>query len=670
MKLPFSRNIFLFEILALIAIASLVYLVHVFQFSYYRDDWYYMYDGLVGGSRFFVEYFRHLRPARGPLYELLFNWFGISPLPYHLLLFLSRLAGALGSLWFFRLLWPRQRTATFFMTLLFLIYPGFLWWIQGFEYQPMVLSVGFQVFSITFTLKSLELHIQGGHRVLWILASFLTGWLCIFYVDYAIGMELFRWLCIFLYLQHNKRGTWRENLMQAGKWIAIYILIPILFLIWHTFIFDNERKAADLGLQLNIAISAPTLILWWIVRFLKSTLDIVLSAWIVPLNHYFSFLRLREIVVALIVISVVILILSFIVRRQRQVTEETPSLQNWSLEAIALGLIGVAGGIVPIIIANRTVALDRFSHYALPASLAAIPLIVGLVYLVENLRIRLSILFVLVGLATLTHFSLASQAKNEEQLIANFWHQVAWRAPSIRPDTLLVVNYAGLNYGDEKDIISGPANLIYYPEPQNKVDITTPISAVYMDTELMKNLLTGAQYTKGLTSNGYNFRNLLVMTLPTETACVHVIDPSWNELSIHDPALIILTAAKSKIENIVINDTQSVPQEIAFGSEPKHAWCYFYQKAQLARQQGDWQTVSKLAKEVKDRSLQPNDGIEWMPFLQSAAVQNDLKEMKHIASLINSETLYKQQACQNLTSMPELMTEIRQQAEELFCGSK
>jgi hypothetical protein len=49
------------------------------KFSYYRDDWYYMYDGLVGGGGIFVEMFRHLRPARGPLYEFLFGLFGHQP---------------------------------------------------------------------------------------------------------------------------------------------------------------------------------------------------------------------------------------------------------------------------------------------------------------------------------------------------------------------------------------------------------------------------------------------------------------------------------------------------------------------------------------------------------------------------------------------------------------
>ena len=84
------------QAMALVTISIFVYLLHGISFSYYRDDWYYMYDGLVGGGHVFVEMFRHLRPARGPLFEFLFNLFGTNPIPYHILLYLSRLAGSLG----------------------------------------------------------------------------------------------------------------------------------------------------------------------------------------------------------------------------------------------------------------------------------------------------------------------------------------------------------------------------------------------------------------------------------------------------------------------------------------------------------------------------------------------------------------------------------------------
>jgi hypothetical protein len=58
-----------------------------------------------------------------------------------------------------------------------------------------------------------------------------------------------------------------------------------------------------------------------------------------------------------------------------------------------------------------------------------------------------------------------------------------------------------------------------------------------------------------------------------------------------------------------------------------------------------------------------------MPFLQSAAMLGDLKQVRRISTLINTEQLYKQQACQNLMAMDGLKDEIQGAVSELFCGN-
>jgi hypothetical protein len=76
-----------------IIVSALVYLPNVFNFTFYRDDWYYIYDGIVLGPRAFLAMFEHLRPLRGPLFAGLFALFGPNPLPYHLFLFVWRVIG-------------------------------------------------------------------------------------------------------------------------------------------------------------------------------------------------------------------------------------------------------------------------------------------------------------------------------------------------------------------------------------------------------------------------------------------------------------------------------------------------------------------------------------------------------------------------------------------------
>ena len=337
-----------------------------------------------------------------------------------------------------------------------------------------------------------------------------------------------------------------------------------------------------------------------------------------------------------------------------------------------MGLLGVGAGVVPIIIANRVVTFERFSHYALPASLAAVTFIVGLVYMLADTRIRLATLSALIGLSVLTHHAVAAQVRNEETLINDFWHQVAWRAPALRAGTMLVVNYAGINYADGSDIVWGPANFIYYPQPQRQVPVTVPIAAARMEADTPRNILEGAQLdTTYIIVNEirYNFDNLLVISMPSENSCIHVLDTKWAELSIADTALIALAAPRSRIENILMDEKLHTPPAIVFGEEPSHGWCYYYQKAQLARQKADWDAISKIAGEVTRLDLHPNDQVEWMPFLQAAAMSGDVKQVKQISTRINVEKLYKQQACQNLRAMDGLKPEVQDDVNELFCGS-
>ena len=60
------------EILFLLIISAIVYLPHIGNLTYYKDDWYYIYDGMLGGAKIFQEMFRIDRPARGFFFRVVF----------------------------------------------------------------------------------------------------------------------------------------------------------------------------------------------------------------------------------------------------------------------------------------------------------------------------------------------------------------------------------------------------------------------------------------------------------------------------------------------------------------------------------------------------------------------------------------------------------------------
>jgi hypothetical protein len=325
---------------------------------------------------------------------------------------------------------------------------------------------------------------------------------------------------------------------------------------------------------------------------------------------------------------------------------------------------------MPIIIANRYITFDRFSHYALPASLSASVFIIAALSRISSEKFRIGIFSFILFLASLTHYSVAVQAVREEKAIRDFWWQVTWRAPNIRENTSLMVNYPSITYGEDYEIVSGPANFIYYDDNTSRKEIVVyPISAISMTPEGINNILVGKLSTERTVRSHIfflDYGNTLVISQPSTAACVHIVDAKWKDISTSELEGIKLIAQQSKIETVQVDVPSHTPPFILFGAEPEHNWCFYYQKATLARQLEDWEQISILGKQAEKSGLHPNDQIEWMPFLQSAASMGDEKTVKQISTRINTEILYRQQACLNLKTMA-LKPDMQSYISELFC---
>jgi tetratricopeptide (TPR) repeat protein len=60
-----------------------------------------------------------------------------------------------------------------------------------------------------------------------------------------------------------------------------------------------------------------------------------------------------------------------------------------------------------------------------------------------------------------------------------------------------------------------------------------------------------------------------------------------------------------------------------YGPEPAHGWCYHFQRADLARQMGDWEEVIKLGDAAFKLDDHPNDPLERFVFIEGYAHLGD-----------------------------------------------
>ena len=213
--------------------------------------------------------------------------------------------------------------------------------------------------------------------------------------------------------------------------------------------------------------------------------------------------------------------------------------------------------------------------------------------------------------------------------------------------------------------------------------VTYPLYGISQYFWTAKEILSGFKYdTSYRTHIGVvDPNNLLVLSQPTKSACVHIINPQYPWYSYNDPDSIMVTGSYSKMENILPGNETPYLDPVIFGPEPAHEWCYFFEKAELALQSQDWNTVLDLAKEVESQKRHPNERLEWMPFLQAYAVTGNAESFSDTMSKIISVAptqdiaIYdvpkineynRRQACNVLKGMQEAGQEFSSQIQDLI----
>jgi len=657
-----------FRVFALLALVSgLAYLPFVAGFGYFNDDWYLMYAAGARGVSVFADIFSIDRPGRVLVMVPAWLLFGGNPLYYNLSAYLFRLAGGLGFCFLLRHLWRRQRTETVLMALLFLVYPGFLNQPNAIDYQSHIVGLAAAVFSLALTLKAV-LSRRGFAKVVFFALSTLLGWFALWQMEWYIGFEFLRWAAVFLLANREARTLWRR---LAGTLRAAWpvIAVPALFLLWRIAFFKPERGATDLGLQLDNVIQSPLRTgLTWLASLFSDSLDVLLLAWGAPLSSLLAWVWSRDLLLVGLALGAAALGVFLYFLRQFETTL-TDKMTDWRPEALWLGGTSALAGLLPVILVNRSVDFGFYSRYSLVSSAGAVVFLVALLYSLESLPLRKVLAAGLVLVAVFTHYANSQRAVQVTQATREFWWQVSWRIPQLEKNTTLVTSYPQVAI-EEDYFIWGPASLIYFPQQENPKFIQPGVFAALLnqDTVTKTLLREGQEFDNRRTIRTYkNYRNLLVLTQPGADSCVQVIDGAQPVYSRDETASIRVIGPFSEIEHILVNLPASPPPALVFGPEPKHGWCYYYQKASLAKQRGEWGEIVQLGKQVQGQGLEAGDLVEWMPFLEAYAHEGQASRLETLSPLIAADAYAAQQACQTLGGMQGLAPPVMDVIQAEYC---
>ena len=69
----------------------------------------------------------------------------------------------------------------------------------------------------------------------------------------------------------------------------------------------------------------------------------------------------------------------------------------------------------------------------------------------------------------------------------------------------------------------------------------------------------------------------------------------------------------------IVSSAKSPTLPEILGLEPAHTWCYYFEKADLARQSDDWEQVAAIGDQAFAIPYYPDDYSEYLPFIEAYA---------------------------------------------------
>ena len=648
--LKITRNSFWIGVFFLFLFAIISYAPKIQSFGFYNDDWWQIYGGENIGIQRFPEMYASDRPARAYIHAPLFSLFSSNIFPYQILAFMLRWLGAVGLFWTLSLIWRKQPKATLLMSLLFLIYPGFLEQPNAFDYLSHQLAMVLMIFSLGFSVKAFYINSKVKNVIFFFMSTILSL-ITFILMDYYIGMEVYRWLIIgILFIRQS--GTINKNLLYKYLIKIIPLSIPVLlFLIWRIFFFKSTRYTTDLSRIGGDFLSTPFLsILKIFQRWIIDIGDIFFTVWVKRGYKNIFDLGSKDFFIAIFlgIFSVGLFLLLFkLLTKKLESKNEYLNSSNikitWDMEAMIVGFMGAIICLIPINIAGREVYFPIFNRFSLPSSIGVVIFLIAFLNYALIQKWQSFVVSLLIFSSITSHYSNNTYYANRWTETQNLWEQWSWRVPSLEKGTMLTGFYPETI--QEGYFIWGPANLLYY---FNFPDIM--VGAEVLNNDTIKNIQMGNSFEKSFRSFYFYFQltDTLAFSKPTLNSCLRFLDSNQIELSEYDHPLISLVAPYSHIDKIT--RTSTLNQEMytkLFGvGEPDLTWCYIYEKASLARQFGDWQEIANLHAQAREQDIRPYDHIEWFPFLQAYAYLGMENEVDQLAPIIIETPFYRHQACQ------------------------
>jgi hypothetical protein len=220
----------------------------------------------------------------------------------------------------------------------------------------------------------------------------------------------------------------------------------------------------------------------------------------------------------------------------------------------------------------------------------------------------------------------------------DFYYQLQLRAPIILPRTAIVSEDEFLPFmGGYPTAFA--LNALYAPENGSFVGSNNPAYWFFPLSDFFTRLseqLDGQPFSEkraAVTFHGEPEGSIVVSFAPEQGQCLWVIRPEYAALK----ALPDTTRQLAQI-SYIDRIKQAPENQESFllkylYMDPERDWCHYYEKADLAYQYENWDQVIQLWETAQQNKLQPENGFEYLPFIESFGRTGDWEAAKKITRI-------------------------------------
>ncbi len=611
--------------------------------GFYMDDWPYVFYAKLMGIDSLREMLTYdSRPNAAWLYMLAFRLLGFSPIAWHVASLLMRFATVVTFWLFLRLMWREQKREVIAVSLLFAIFPFFM--LQPFAVGSTHHWFGFFAFNSSLILMVLSTQEQTSRKWLYAWCALLLETAHLFTSEYFSGLELIRLAILWIVISRSEENLSKKLSRLFLNWLP-YLLILGVFFYWRIVIYQNpEGVTRNEPVILNQLLSEPfKAIIFLATAFVTDTISVLTIGWSKATDASLLNLSSPFVLFKIFVCALTLALAHFYLRNLLPHPKETDQT-DWRRSSTVLAIFALMTGGLPIWFIGRSIVESKnllsASRFGIPAMFGAALLTFLLAdnFITDKHKKNLFLAFLL-ALAVNFHLDNTKEFQYSWEKQERFAQQLIWRAPAIEPGTAILTDQEIMGVMGEY-AVSFSINTTYQA---NDFGNTPPYwyFPFYYTNPDVDALLAGAPldyYKLSMQFNGSSNQMLLLDFNPEMQRCLWVLQPQDSNLRlVSDDVRKLATGSDINLIQQVEGDAPNPPEDI-YGKTNTQTWCYYFQKADLARQFGEWDEIIRLWKEAQAVGERPDNGFEYIPFIEGFGHTGDWEQVKEMTKFAKRVT--------------------------------